>query len=687
MNEFEEDVEGDALLSKLSVDFLDVIDQTRKKHELNAEADLFTSKLSIPDTFPDFPYSSPYPQQIALMKAVYSAVENGNSGLFESPTGTGKSLSLLTASLRWLLDRNTLDLAHLGHLKGQVSELNISMKKDEVDWISAYERNRTSKRLLDSQIENLVHMESSLELIEVLKSSFTDQTRQLVNACCEKLGVRSTEGETSLALKRVDMNEPHVPEEDDELFCVDTDVPVGPEECGELADTSPCENTHQFHQIIYCSRTHSQLAQLLGELAKSPSLSSRITTLQLSSRQTLCTYHPVYNLPTSEHINEACLDLVRSKKGCPVRCASVIKRLSNYLLSGGSASKIASAVRDNRLSAIFDKRYSSGFENKPRNLLAARIGCPYYAVRQGLPLAQLVLVPYATLLQPATRAASGLCLKNAVVIIDEAHNLLEATTSAMSVLLTLRDVRLVLQTLRAYLSNYRARFSAISSLRLRQLIYFVQHLLGLLGKPPSRSENSRVLSVGELLTEAGVDNVSIHLLSDYLDQKKFVMKIAGFARWIAEKVGMDALLHGMKRRKEEKPLREDVKNPLQEKNEKKELIDAACGSKNAEDLRAAGASLFRFHAFVRALVTSEEDTRIVVTSAKLTNKDAIKEDLTSEPFPIESKVPSLYLTVLNPGRYLQGRVRTNCAICLLLFIVYRCGIYALRYHKDALSFH
>ncbi|KAI9836154.1 MAG: ATP-dependent DNA helicase chl1 [Sclerophora amabilis] len=56
------------------------------------------------------PYK-PYAIQNEFMKALYDCIENGKIGIFESPTGTGKSLSLICGSLTWLRDhkRDALD--------------------------------------------------------------------------------------------------------------------------------------------------------------------------------------------------------------------------------------------------------------------------------------------------------------------------------------------------------------------------------------------------------------------------------------------------------------------------------------------------------------------------------------------------------------------------------------------------
>lgn len=52
-----------------------------------------------------FPYA-PYKQQEEFIRTMYSALENKENCLLESPTGTGKTLSILTAALGWLFNQH-----------------------------------------------------------------------------------------------------------------------------------------------------------------------------------------------------------------------------------------------------------------------------------------------------------------------------------------------------------------------------------------------------------------------------------------------------------------------------------------------------------------------------------------------------------------------------------------------------
>ncbi|VDN29936.1 unnamed protein product [Gongylonema pulchrum] len=75
-------------------------------------------------------------------------------------------------------------------------------------------------------------------------------------------------------------------------------------------------------------------------------------------------------------------------------------------------------------------------------------GCPYFGTRKAVPYSQLIMCPYQVLLQEDARKAWGLDLRDNVVVIDEAHNLLEIITNSHSATLSvnaLQNIRRVLK--------------------------------------------------------------------------------------------------------------------------------------------------------------------------------------------------------------------------------------------------
>jgi regulator of telomere elongation helicase 1 len=64
-------------------------------------------QITVREVSIDFPYS-PYDIQVGYMEKVIEALQTKSNALLESPTGTGKTLCLLCASLAWLENHKRL---------------------------------------------------------------------------------------------------------------------------------------------------------------------------------------------------------------------------------------------------------------------------------------------------------------------------------------------------------------------------------------------------------------------------------------------------------------------------------------------------------------------------------------------------------------------------------------------------
>lgn len=76
--------------------------------------------------------------------------------------------------------------------------------------------------------------------------------------------------------------------------------------------------------------------------------------------------------------------------------------------------------------------------------------CPYYSTRKSVEDGQVILVPYNSILHRSTRLSSGINLKNNILIVDEAHNLLEAIERMYSASVTGKNILHCLNQLSQY---------------------------------------------------------------------------------------------------------------------------------------------------------------------------------------------------------------------------------------------
>jgi len=69
------------------------------------------NRIKVPAKFP-FPFP-PYNIQEDFMTSLFNTLNKGQLGIFESPTGTGKSLSLICGTLAWFKEYQKQRKLHL----------------------------------------------------------------------------------------------------------------------------------------------------------------------------------------------------------------------------------------------------------------------------------------------------------------------------------------------------------------------------------------------------------------------------------------------------------------------------------------------------------------------------------------------------------------------------------------------
>jgi Rad3-related DNA helicase len=254
-------------------------------------------------------------------------------------------------------------------------------------------------------------------------------------------------------------------------------------------------------QIIFASRTHSQLVQLVGEVRKlkygkdaaeekkkaiaakqaAAAMNSHSTTqshsstavnphlhantydpllsakvISLGSRLNLCT-RPEFSAMRAKkegaRLNDACLDLQKEK------AKAVAGKTDKSTTAQAGCEYLSpdalSIFHDHALSRIHDLEE---LEAKGKSLKA----CAYYGSRAAAAEADVLLVPYPSLLSQTTREALGIELEDSLLIVDEAHNLHDTINEIYSAQLSFRQLQLGRAAVRKYYERFHTRLSPVN---------------------------------------------------------------------------------------------------------------------------------------------------------------------------------------------------------------------------------
>uniref|UniRef100_A0A8C9VAC2 ATP-dependent DNA helicase DDX11 n=1 Tax=Scleropages formosus TaxID=113540 RepID=A0A8C9VAC2_SCLFO len=484
---------------------------------------------AVDSRFP-FPFE-PYTIQKEFMEALYRTLEDSKIGIFESPTGTGKSLSLICGALTWLQDfeeRKKQEAARLLENRADTVAEHPAEKKltpgqdgsssSEPDWITAFVQKKAERDLVDKLKEEEIKRKRREERLELIrqnvqlkyalkrKSDEDEEARQLLELskeCAEEeQGAGLEDGEEELLVAEYESDDDTKPKNrfDDE-------------------DDEDLEEEH-VTKIYYCSRTHSQLAQFVHEVQKSP-FAENISLVSLGSRQNLCINEEVRRLGSVQLINDRCMEMQKNKHGKaekssggePKRRRSKPKAVCPFYRH-----EALQGLRDEALVKVRDieQLVALGHETK---------GCPYYGGRLAVPAAQVIVLPYQTLLHEATRRASGIRLKDQVVIIDEAHNLTDTITCIHSSEVTGAQVGVAPTN----------RLKAKNLMYLKQILFVVEGLVRVLGGKVGQNPQNQVtqsgtemLTINNFLFKAQIDNINLFKVIQYFEKSLISRKLFGF---------------------------------------------------------------------------------------------------------------------------------------------------------------
>ncbi|XP_065058183.1 ATP-dependent DNA helicase DDX11-like [Rhopilema esculentum] len=501
-------------------------------------------ELDTPGYFP-FPFP-PYDIQENFMKKLYTTVEAEKVGIFESPTGTGKSLSLICGILTWLRDHDFKLQKEAEEIMGtgKITETVDKSKapNNEPSWVNEYEEKQAKRQLAEKIDRQKAKLEKNQAKLEKLKKE-----REVAAAARNK---RKREDSVAEDAKEGKSNNKEVVEDeteddDDELvlsdYNSDGDEKDPDKSSSENETDSESEEDCASVKIFYCSRTHSQLAQFVNEVKKSP-FGKEVKVVSLGSRQNLCINEQVQNLRSNHRINERCLELQRLKND---KKANKERKKRRKLIGNGCKYYQKKKMKDFVDNVFVDVHDIEQLVQLGQDLAT----CPYYGTRHSVPQAQLVVLPYNTLLHKATRDAIGIKLKNSVVIVDEAHNLIDTINSLHSIEVSGLHISTSRDQLSQYLTRYRSRLKSRNLLHINQLLLIMDLLMKFLGvaagskshypengKKGEQKEAS-LYTINDFVFSTNIDNLNLFKIRRYCEKSLISKKLNGFVDKYSTSVG------------------------------------------------------------------------------------------------------------------------------------------------------
>lgn len=243
--------------------------------------------------------------------------------------GTGKTLSLICSSLQWLTDRRAVEAAPGAALPSSCTPADTSVVSGDglPDWMLDFSTKKEQERqqqYADAQQRRLDKARRKLAAARVGRlgaqkcrngsSAGAQQQGSAEGPGAEflvddyydsedEVGSYGGVGNSGAGSASVRKRSPGAA-----LLSSSSGNSSGSEEDG-LALGEAAENAAPTkRQIIFASRTHSQLSQFVGELHRTPFADS-MSLVALAGRRALCINDAVLQLGSASLINERCLEL------------------------------------------------------------------------------------------------------------------------------------------------------------------------------------------------------------------------------------------------------------------------------------------------------------------------------------------------------------------------------------------
>jgi chromosome transmission fidelity protein 1 len=132
--------------------------------------------------------------------------------------------------------------------------------------------------------------------------------------------------------------------------------------------------------------------------------------------------------------------------------------------------------------------------------------CPYYASRTAIAGAEIITLPYPLLLQKTARDALGIKLEGNIVIIDEAHNIMDAVANVYAAEISLSDLKRGRQMLGVYVKKFGKKLKGENRVMVAQVAKVIDGLSVWLDGASGSKVSKQLFSVKSICTRLTVSS-------------------------------------------------------------------------------------------------------------------------------------------------------------------------------------
>ncbi|GIX65096.1 DNA repair helicase family protein [Babesia caballi] len=266
-------------------------------------------------------------------------------------------------------------------------------------------------------------------------------------------------------------------------------------------------------QIIVCSRTFSQLNQYIREFRRLGTLAEHVKIGMATGRSHVCINTSARaRCQTNEEFNDYCRNT-----SCDFR---------------DDVGPLAEAA--------------TCFPMDVEDLKAVGTGlcsCPYYAAAKIVPECDVILAPYVSVFNESIRENMGIKTEGNILIVDEAHNLMNAVAEAQSSLVSVKAMSALSLQCKSYLAKFHGRLDEKQSSTIADIEKVASTLSEYrkLGAGEPGKVEAEELSIPSFIVALGLENAKFHELVAFLVSGDFCKKLRSFA---------ERLWHGKLKRSE-----------------------------------------------------------------------------------------------------------------------------------------